>query len=257
MKIGDKYEVTQAYKDANVFICGCEYEIEDIKGYGGIDKHLYIDEDHSLRNNGKEFKSSPQTFESTVEQFKFLHQCLKLGPKPFTDRTSIHVHVNVTNLTLSQARQFVLCYALFEPLFFNYVGEIRKNSIFCVPLSYTYVPETYRLEFPKMVTNWHKYTALNILCVQQFGTIEFRHMYGTADVDKFKFWLQSIKDLWDFIYESPDFSLIKTLENDDNLRNLADLIVPTISMHWTEVPLRTLCKDSLLDVKLSSGIFVK
>lgn len=241
------------------FIAGIEYEIEAIEGYGDIGQEgiFTIETDHSLRNNGREFKTIPMSFQKHLEAFKSLHRRLLLNNNPFSERTSIHVHVNVRELEINQVRQLILCYALLEPLFFEFVGETRKNSIFCVPLNYTYLPNLYKGTTQTMHEKWHKYTAFNILPLNGFGTVEFRHMYGTNDFEKFHTWLKSLKELYDFIVENDSFDLIKELERGgghlSGLSTIAQAIVPTLTEGFSPAELNVLLEDTLLDVKLSVG----
>lgn len=242
------------------FYAGVEYEIESIKDYGKLGSEgIFTREiDNSLRNNGLEFKTRPMPFEKHLEAFTLLHSTLKLGKDPFSERTSIHVHVNVREMEINQVRQLILSYALLEPLFFDFVGEVRKNSIFCVPLNYTYLPSLYKMSTQSLVDKWHKYTAFNILPITSFGTVEFRHMYGTADFEKFTAWLTTLKELYTFISDNPDFNLISELENGDRensnvLSTLAYAMIPTLAYKHSKKSLELMLEDTLLDVKLSVG----
>ena len=237
------------------FISGIEYEIEAIKSLGSLpsDGRLEIVDDHSLRNNGKEIRTIPLTFDEQLETFKFIHSQLKLGKDPFSERTSIHVHVNVRELEMSTVRQLILTYALLEPLFFEYVGDVRKSSIFCVPLNYTHLPSIYKLPIQKLVEMWHKYTAFNILPMATFGTVEFRHMYGTADLEMFVRWLTALKELYTFIERQPTFDLIAELEKGLSTADLAKAVIPSLVPTWSTAKIKEVLEDSLLDVKLSVG----
>lgn len=235
------------------FLCGCEFEIESIKDFLSIDNNFIIEKDHSLRNGGKEFKTRPHSFEETIGLFQNLHASLKLGADPFSDRTSIHVHVNVRELSLFELRQFILTYAMLEPLFFEFVGPVRKNSIFCVPLNYTYIPSTYKGTAQNMLEKWHKYTAFNIVPIANFGTVEFRHLYGTADVKVFSKWLTTIKELYTFITTNDCFDIIKTLSKGEDVAILARMIIPTLAFDYSIAQTMELLEDSVLDVKLAQG----
>lgn len=235
------------------FTCGCEFEIEDVKALGAtITSHFMIEEDSSLRNNGKEFKTPPSTYSHTLELFKLLHKDLKVGPAPFTDRTSTHVHVNVSQLTLNQTRQFVLTYALLEPILFKFVGDKRANSIFCVPLNFTYLPGHYKNDITTMHSKWHKYTAFNIKPLNHLGTVEFRHLYGTNNEDVFTTWLSTLKELYDWICNTNDWDVVKALQTSTPYE-VAMQVIPTLTKVYQQVEINHLLKDTSLDVKLSVG----
>ena len=140
---------------------GLECEIEAVKATSNAfpGDVFSITEDGSLRNNGKEFISVPLTIPSALEGFKNLHASLQLGAVPFSERTSIHVHVDCTELSLQECRNVVLNYALFEEFFFLMVDPSRRHNIHCVPLTETYLPSLYKGSIQDMFGRWHKYTA--------------------------------------------------------------------------------------------------
>jgi hypothetical protein len=47
-----------------------------------------------------------------------------------------------------------------------------------------------------MSKDWHKYTALNLNPLSTYGTIEWRHMEGTCDLEKIILWLQIIGSIY-------------------------------------------------------------
>jgi hypothetical protein len=245
----------QKFDKSREFISGVEYEIESIKGFGCLGDTIGIDivDDHSLRNNGKEFKTHPCLFDEQMKMFDFIHKELKLGKDPFSDRTSIHVHVNVRELTLEEVRQLILLYALFEPLFFDFVGDVRKGSIFCVPLNYTFIPSHYKQPANVLHEKWSKYTAFNIVPMNQFGTVEFRHLFGTDNRAIFETWLATLKDLYEAIALKKIENLTSLIEQGASLKEIANIAVPLFSSNYSAAMLQHKLADSLLDVKLSAG----
>jgi hypothetical protein len=105
---------------------------------------------------------------------------------------------------------------------------------------------------------WHKYTAFNIVPMgpspdnHGFGTVEFRHLYGTDNIEVFQTWLSAIKELYLYIATKPEFSLLKTLANID-VAELVQEAIPTLARRHTAEEIKSLCADSLIDVKLSNG----
>jgi hypothetical protein len=249
------------------FLCGVELEIEDIKSTDDVSANygdVIIEQDHSLRNNGLEFKYGPVTYNEALNRFNGIWKHLKVGKNPFSERTSIHVHVNARCLTVEEARQLVLVYALYEPLFFKFVGDERKNNIFCVPLNYTSLPNTYKSNLVAMHKAWSKYTAFNICPMGPgkdgsacHGTIEFRHMYGTKDPEVFKKWLTTLKELYTFVEKNTGFDIIKTILSGKDMASYASVVIPTIANGLSMGQINNLIEDSLIDVKLSSGGLTK
>lgn len=233
---------------AKEFIAGVELEIEDVQNFKK-DIEWAIENDGSLRNNGKEFISPPLDRASLVKGFKDIHAALvhdKKNPKPFTERTSIHVHVNCLDLTQHQTRSIIMWYALFEPIFFAMVSPNRRNNIHCVGLDQTLVSEHYRRTIPIMVQKWSKYTALNVLPLKPQGTIEFRHMEGHADADRFADWLLILENLWQYGRETTFDA--KALEK--GLLHHFDAIFKGTGAYKFRAFAENMCANNLIDVKL-------
>lgn len=246
------------------FYCGVEFEIESIKAIGDkVKTAFHCEQDHSLRNHGMEFKSPPTTRENQLKRFKMLHSGITLGVEPFSERTSTHVHVNVANLEFPVLREIVLTYALLEPLFFSFVGETRKSSIFCVPLNYTYLPGTYKMPIEKLVTKWQKYTAFNLLPIcpgpdsPGLGTIEFRHLYGTDDIEVFNTWLKTLEQLYNHVTKTKDYSILELIEAGTPVHVIAKQVIPELAVLHNPKDIDTLCEDTLLDVMLAAGGLAK
>jgi hypothetical protein len=98
---------------------------------------------------------------------------------------------------------FTCAYLLAEDALFKYVGEYRKHSIFCLPLTNTEGLSKYyaalkngdRSSVYNAIECTHKYNAFNVLPVLRQGSVEFRHHPGTLDVEKIKKWINIIQQL--------------------------------------------------------------
>lgn len=182
------------------YIFGLELETENVKDSTYIKDAKYrsywnIDTDNSLRNWGKEFISVPLKafqLEHAIDQLK---SCWNSKSYQWTERTSTHVHMNARDLNVSQILNLVLIYCAVEKLLFNWVGHNRNKNIFCIPLYKTWY---YRAignittDIYSISHTWNKYTALNLSPLQKYGTIEFRHLYGTWDKEVIIQWTNLI-----------------------------------------------------------------
>lgn len=206
--------------DNNTFI-GVEVEVERILREDGL-MPLNLDGDvclwknvvdNSLRNNGREFVSIPmkgETVEFAIHTLKeHLTKDKTCIAHEYTDRTSIHVHMNAMDLTPEQYINMVLAYILVEPILYEYVGGDRAKNIFCVPITesdmtgtLSYIIEAYeKNKIASMIQNlggWQKYTGLNLLPTTHYGTIEFRHLIGTDDYTLIYGWINLILSLKKF-----------------------------------------------------------
>lgn len=190
------------FKNSTCLI-GIEIEIENIQNFIKENLLYYWEEteDHSLRNYGKEYRSIPLRASQIPYALEYLKTILE-ETNPyyiFSNRCSVHIHLNVRDFTMEQLACFVILYSIFEKHFFHIAGTKRENNIFCVPLWKTnHLPPKNDLLNPQYYNDWHKYLALNCGSVfgsehnKCFGTIEFRHLYGTLDPNILYPWINSI-----------------------------------------------------------------
>ena len=180
-------------------LVGIEIEIE--KMYNGAAPTHYWNQkpDGSLRDCGMEFASIPLRGYQVPYALEHLFKEIKeRGNKyHFSPRTSVHVHLNVRDMTWDQIKSLTLLYAIFEKHFFAIAGTKREESIFCVPL-YKTAELQYLRDLPNYCYTWHKYSAINLGTilgnddVSRMGTIEFRHLYGTDDINIIINWINNI-----------------------------------------------------------------
>lgn len=215
-------------------LLGIEIEVEnidaDLECESSLGHYFWsIKTDGSLRDCGKEFVSIPLevgTIPYALQHLDKVFTDFDVEPN-FTNRCSIHIHVNVLNMTIVEFLVFIFLYFIYEKHFFTIAGTKRESNIFCVPLNesdqihnllgnmklisrmdcFTYL-ET-------LCANWQKYNALNLACVfgnsivPGYGTVEFRHLYGTLDKKILSNWIKSICYLKHF---SKQYSLKYLLE---------------------------------------------
>ena len=223
-----------AYEEANPYInafpivdkntyLGIEVEVENVLHYNRSSPYWTIKEDGSLRNHGREFVTPP------IRAWRVEHALYKLFNRElntdidFSERTSIHVHMNIRTLTIKQLEALVLTYIVFEKVLFNYVGEDRYNNIFCVPIVETDIGESIQNLINQSNPNisWQKYTALNLLPIMQLGTIEFRHLGGTSDIETLMTWINMLLSLKKFaLQKDPEYiwNRIQTLNTTSEYR---------------------------------------
>lgn len=234
------------------FVAGMECEIESVSGITQPIAYWDNTNDGSLRNNGVEFISHPLMRGNLIEGFKNLHASIKYHNKneAFSPRTSIHVHVNCRSLSIDQLKSLLLFYALYEEFFFAMVKPERKHNIHCVPLSQTYLSSRYSQRVDHLVNKWHKYTAFNMLPIKTLGTVEFRHMHGTADVELVSQWLKTLENLW--LLAKTDTITPETIVETSSIERWFDTIFADAPQVLTLKPaLHSIITDSLLDVKFA------
>lgn len=220
--------------DNSTFV-GIEVEVERMNDNGLSPKLIselnpvwMIKLDGSLRNNGREFVSLPIRGKNVISALHLLHAHLNTHHKKheFSERTSIHIHVNVRKLSIEQVICFLFVYISVEKSIFKFIkssGWDRSNNIFCVPLAESdmYVGLMFLIKYLKedkindiilvLRQMWKKYTAFNTLPVAEKGTFELRHMGGTIDVNVITNWVNLILCMKKYAEKTPLEKMIQII----------------------------------------------
>lgn len=197
--------------DATSRLYGVELEIEncinDYESYlvGGITQHA----DGSLRNNGMEFVTRPMSLPILETTLRAFFEKNKFNKDNYSERCSVHVHANVQDYTIDNLNALSILYATFERVLFSFIGNDRDKNIFCVPWYDTTITQSVASkksinDLANMCSKkWQKYTALNLHPMYSQGTVEFRHMEGTEDVERILTWVKLINALMVYAKEHP------------------------------------------------------
>lgn len=131
----------------------------------------------------------------------------------FNYRTSVHVHYNVQEFTTVQTMNLIYTYTLLESMLMNFCGEGRVNNRFCLRVrdAEGIIPilqeafSTNLNSFLRLDENKARYSSLNICAIKKYGSVEFRGMQGTADIERLLTWITAIDNLGTFAknQESP------------------------------------------------------
>ncbi len=147
-----------------------------------------IHPDGSLRNGGLEYTLSGPCFKKEVPDlveglFKaFETRKTKLD---LTNRTSTHVHVNVSDLKANALTSYIILWSIFEEALVNWCGDQRKGNLFCLrskDSTYTSTAWGNAIRTGKFsFTNDYKYMGLNLGAFSRFGSFEFRTLRGAEN----------------------------------------------------------------------------
>jgi hypothetical protein len=122
----------------------------------------------------------------------------------FSLRTSVHVHVDVRDITSQALYRFMLLYILLEELLFDLCGKHRASNNFCIASYHAegflatlarISPTTTIRSLTAMNTQDMRYSAMNLDAVRKFGSLEFRGHEGTGDVDRIMQWVNVLTHL--------------------------------------------------------------
>lgn len=196
-------------------VVGLELEIENFsEEWERLFPGIEFTEDGSLRNSNRGMGIEAITLPLQTKYVRnFLEEFFsryEISDSNYSERCSVHVHVNVNDMSYEQLASLCLVYQTVEDLLFSYVDSERANSIFCVPwnqcnLNYSIADKL--IEYLKTgvdpFRNWQKYSALNLIPVMNQGSVEFRHLEGTCDVDKIMGWVSLLSCMMKYVMETP------------------------------------------------------
>ena len=200
------------------YIFGVEVEVENVPYPEILPHHTSywnITQDNSLRNAGYEFVSMPLKAKYLENALNQLKNSLP-NSADFSPRTSVHVHMNVRDLTIEQISSLVILYITCENLLFNWVGHERDKSVFCIKLLETnYRKDILHLldSVSYIVHHWNKYTALNLHPICSIGTVEFRHMEGNIHIPRILTWINFLSCLKSYTKTTSIQKLLHTVMN--------------------------------------------
>ena len=200
------FNVSPGRDDSSVRLYGIEIELEGCRDTSGLAPRGWdITQDGSLRDGGVEFVShGAQPLSQLAVGVANVYELSRRLGLVRTIRTSIHVHANVSNLTLRQLDSVLTLYCLLEPSLLQMCGVEREHNIFCVPW-YRSDSEvmiwqrlrqgTVRSGVLSVTRQFCKYSALNLLPLTKFGTIEFRMAPVWRSVEGALRWLNVIDSI--------------------------------------------------------------
>jgi len=186
-------------------LVGVEIELERVARINIHDVifHEYWNtvEDGSLRDGGMEFVLSRPFagYDLETALILFDKNVSKSGHgMRASSRTSVHVHIDIRDLTFAQLTRFVCIYSVFEDCLFNMVGKNRSGNIFSTSLSnaegelrrlgmYGETPTDRQAQ--DIFAHFTKYSACNLQAVRTYGSLEFRNHEGTYDINRIIKWI--------------------------------------------------------------------
>lgn len=165
-------------------LAGVEIELEGIRGQRPRFNYWTAKGDGSLRNNGMEFVcSSPWGGRDLYNAAIEIDGWLFAAQPEDTWRCSTHVHVDVRDMTVPQVKRMILAYAMYERILFKCSGFHRYKNNFCVALGFAQeqinnLSNAWSRDdasfLQTLLGTWDKYSAMNLLPMGNFGSIEFR-----------------------------------------------------------------------------------
>lgn len=148
----------------------------------------------------------PLSREDVTKALKYLEKGLKASAAEpdLSYRTSVHVHLNVQNLTLKQILTFVSLYILFENVLTKFCGPTREGNLFCLRAPdagywlYSINKMLVDQSLGSLCNDSNRYVACNLSSLTKFGSVEFRALRGTIDREVIEAWVDILLAILDF-----------------------------------------------------------
>lgn len=164
-------------------------ELENVRHLNGT-QYWDCEEDGSLRGGLEFVHRGPLKGQDLLDSLDELHEHLNsYSTSSITSvRTSVHVHIDTTDMSVSAMRAFLALCVAFEPILFAMSGEKRHGNPYCQSISG--MAGTIRsflnghLDEEDLPHRWEKYTSINLTRLGDLGTYEFRMMEGTNDMER-------------------------------------------------------------------------
>lgn len=126
----------------------------------------------------------------------------------FSERTSVHVHIDIRDLTFTQFLSFLTLCVMFERVLYKYVAPHRSGNHFCwsftdapgileriIKLANASEENVANILRNAFNVNSTKYSGINLSSVNSYGSLEFRMHHGTADTKEIIRWVNILLSL--------------------------------------------------------------
>lgn len=116
-------------------------------------------------------------------------------------RAGVHVHMNVQDWNVKQLFTFATAYYLVEDLLIGWCGPGREGNLFCLRardaefVLFRILKSLKEKNLKFLKDDIIRYSSLNYCSLFKYGSLEFRGMRGTGDLNLIYQWVQIIDDL--------------------------------------------------------------
>lgn len=183
-------------------IFGVEIEAEGNNLPNALDKTLWrVEADPSLKS-GFEAHEYVMLKPTDLDGVKTSINSLKKSYDQYntrimeTDTSGVHVHINVQNYTAKELFTFITTYLILEELLITYCGPQREGNHFCLRakdaeyLLHEFVKTAQSHNFSNLNKDIVRYSSVNPCSLFLYGSLEFRAMRGTNDLNAIYEWVE-------------------------------------------------------------------
>lgn len=130
-----------------------------------------------------------------------------------SNRTSVHVHLNVQNFFLNRLCAFFGLYVAVEEVLTAWCGEHRVGNLFCLrakdaPSIVTKIKRLLVNDGRSDITEGMHYSGMNVHALLKFGSIEIRSLRGVTDPSLILSWVAVLRRIYELSAEYEDPRLV-------------------------------------------------
>ena len=177
---------------------GVEIEVEG-RHLPLADFYWHNEKDGSLKGiETREYVlAKPMTLGEVRKSLDYLNKLYEVNNTKVDDsvRAGVHIHVNCQKLTMTQLFTFMSLYFVLENVLTKWCGQSREGNLFCLRASDA---EGLLSQIKRGIVdkNWRgvygrdklRYAAMNVKALATYGSLEFRAMRGTRDMNLIYMW---------------------------------------------------------------------
>lgn len=207
------YELLALPKTTGLFGLEIETEGENLNAID--DEKWKTTDDGSLRGMFPEQRSEyvlkrPLDMAAAVRAVHQLAKHQEDAVLKFSHRCSVHVHMNVQDLTFPQYCNLLYISTLLETPLMRFCGKERIGNLFClraqdaeglIPMM-SRIFQTHSLR--EVNRDLFRYAAMNVEATKKYGSLEYRGMRGNMDVPFISNWLASLNSLKEYAKKHKD-----------------------------------------------------
>lgn len=186
----------------------------------------------SLRGRHTEFVlSRPMRDPEVSSALSELSTLIRRGVQ-LSERTSLHVHVDVTDLNRQQIYSVCLAYILFERPLYEISGG-RNYSKYCIPVYMSHFLQRAVATLAtgeNIVTTDYRYGGLNLNSISKFNSLEFRMHAGSLDTRDISSWTKILHDLVENTKDRKPADILEYAMNVESISSLASEVFSEGSM---------------------------
>ena len=185
---------------------GIEIEVEGKNLPKHFEKYWRVEADGSLRgeDNAEYVLEKPLTIKQAKLALSHLNMQYKKHQAVVDDtvRAGVHVHINVQQLNIVELYNYMTLYLILEELLVKFCGPYREGNLFCLRacdaewLLFRLSEAARSRQFRRVLTDDNlRYGSMNVKALGTYGSLEFRAMRGTRDLNLIHKWATILLDL--------------------------------------------------------------